>query len=102
MEANGWMPMFPFWRNRPDTIGPDELAPAAARLRELVEEAGCPPPEIVVGVGFDPHTPEAVPERMAVLREAGVTGLVTGVPFEDADEFRRNLEFLRKHVLESV
>jgi len=100
--ADGWMPMFQFWKKRPDTVEPEELAPAAARLREMAEEAGRPPPEIIVGLAFDPDAPEAVPECMALLREAGVTGLVVGTAWQEADEFRRHLEFLRKHVLEAA
>lgn len=91
--------MFQFWRKRPDTLEPEDLAPAASRLREMAEEAGRPRPEIIVGVAFDPTAPEAIGEHMAVLHDADVDGVVTGAPFENAAEFRRNLEFLRENVL---
>lgn len=99
--ADGWMPMLPWWIDRPDTVRPDALAEQTALLREMAEEAGRPRPEVIVGLDFDPKDAQAGRERMGVLHEAAVDGVVTGAPFEDVAEFRRNLEFLREHVLEA-
>ena len=98
--ADGWMPMFQFWRNRPDTITPEELGAQITRLHEMAAEAGRPtPPEVVLGVAFDPKEPQQTVERMQLIREAGVNGLVTGAHFENLDDFRRILDFLDEHVL---
>ena len=95
------MPMLPWYIDRPDTIKPSELPAATALLSEMAEEAGRPRPEVVVGLDFDPKAPEAVPERLGILREAGVDGIVTGAYFETAAEFRSNLEFFSENILES-
>ena len=54
-----------------------------------------------MGLDFDPTAPEAVPERIGILREAGVDGIVTGAYFETAAEFRSNLEFFSEYILGS-
>ena len=99
--GDGWMPMLPWYIDRPDTIKPSALPAATALLREMAEEAGRPRPEVVVGLDFDPEKPQAVPERLGILREAGVDGIVTGAYFETAPEFRSNLEFFSEFVRDS-
>ena len=92
--GDGWMPMLPWFIDRPDTVAAKELAPTCALLREMAEEAGRPRPEVIVGVDFDPKSAQDLSERFELMQEAGVDGIVTGAPFEGADEFKRNLEFL--------
>jgi len=88
--ADGWMPMF---------ADPAELATDAARLRELSDAAGRPAPAINAFTAFDPRAPEAVPDRVGALREAGVSRLVAGVRYADAETFRRHCDFLAERVL---
>ena len=98
--ADGWMPMFQFWRNRPDTISPEELAPQIARLHEMAQEEGrSDAPEVILGVAFDPDEPQKASDQMQMIRNAGVNGLVTGSHFEDLSGFLRILEFLEEHVV---
>lgn len=87
--GDGWMPMF---------VEPAKLAQASARLRELSDEAGRETPEIVCFTAFDPRTPEAAPDRIGELRDAGATRLVAGTRYETADDFGRQVEFLAEHV----
>lgn len=88
--ADGWLPMV---SDRAD------LARGSARLRELAHQAGRTSLEVVAFTGFDPREPEAVPDRVAALREAGATRLVAGTRYADADGFRRQADFLAEHVL---
>ena len=100
--AEGWMPMFQFWRKRPDTVEPEELGPEIARLHAMAAEAGRKDPlEVILGIAVDLDEPRQTADRMNLIREAGVTGVVTGAPFETIDGFRRILDFLGEHVLES-
>ena len=78
---------------------PEKLAQATARLRELADEAGREPLEVVAFTAFDPLSPETAAERVAELRDAGATRLIAGTRYEDADGFRRQVDFLREHVL---
>jgi probable F420-dependent oxidoreductase len=91
--GDGWMPML---------AEPGKLATATRRLRELAEEAGRDTPEVVCFTAFDSRAPEAIPERVGALREAGVTRLVAGARYTDADEFRRHAQFLGEHVLPAL
>ncbi len=91
--ADGWMPMF---------AQPEKLAKATTQLRELADEAGREPLEVVTFTAFDTSAPEAVTERIAELANAGATQLVAGVRYEDADGFRKHAEFLAEHVLPVV
>ena len=98
--ADGWMPMFQFWRNRPDTVTPEDLGAQISRLHEMADEAGRQEPlEVILGVAFDPEQPQETRDQMQQIREAGVTGLVTGAHFENFDDFQRILDFLGEHVL---
>jgi probable F420-dependent oxidoreductase len=89
-HGDAWFPMF---------ARPDELAAGVARLRELAAEAGREVPGVVTFTAFDPREPESVEGRIDALRRAGVTRLVAGTRYEDADGFLRQLEFVRRHVL---
>jgi len=83
--GDGWMPMM---------IEPERLAADVARLRELCAEAGRPEPEVVVLTGFDARDPAAAQARARALCDAGATHLVAGTRYDDADGFRRQLDFL--------
>lgn len=88
--ADGWMPMF---------ADPKQLETGAARLCELAEAAGREAPAVVAFTAFDSREPSAVPERVAELRSAGATRLVAGTRYENADDFRRQADFLAERVL---
>jgi probable F420-dependent oxidoreductase len=83
--GDGWMPMM---------VAPERLAADVLRLRELCAEAGRGEPEVVVLTGFDLRDPPAAEAHARALREAGATHLVAGTRYEDADDFRRQLEQL--------
>ena len=91
--GEAWFPMLP---------DPEALRAGVARLAELAEEAGRAAPGVVNLAAFDPRAPEAVEGRLATLREAGVTKLVVGTRYQDADGFLRQLDFVREHVLPAV
>jgi probable F420-dependent oxidoreductase len=88
--GDGWFPM---------VAGPQELRAGVQRLHELAQQAGRGAMQVVTFGAFDPRAPEAVAARLAELREAGVTKLVVGTRYEDADGFLRQLDFVREHVL---
>jgi probable F420-dependent oxidoreductase len=91
--GDGWFP-----------IGgsPQQLAAARLRLRELAGEAGRSEPEIVAFTGFDPREPGRVPDQLGALRECGVSRLVAGARYADADEFTRHVAFLAEAVLPAL
>ena len=91
--GEGWMPM---------TGEPAKLATGTARLRELAAEAGRPMPEVIAFTGFDPREPERVPERVGALVAAGATRLVAGTRYAGADDFARQVEFLRERVVPAL
>lgn len=86
---------------------PAELARANARMREMVEEeaaagrrrADRADPVVLTFTAFDPSQPEAAPDRVAALAEAGVDHLVAGVRYADAAGFQRHADFLAERVL---
>jgi probable F420-dependent oxidoreductase len=88
--GDGWMPM---------VRDVSELARGSARLRELAQQAGRGALEVAAFTGFDPRAPEAVPDRLAALRDAGATRIVAGTRYADADGFRRHADFLAEHVV---
>jgi probable F420-dependent oxidoreductase len=88
--GDGWFPML---------AKPEELALGVRRLGELAAEAGRGTPEVATFAGFDPRAPEAAAERLGALREAGATRLVLGARYDDAEDFLRQLDLVREHVL---
>jgi probable F420-dependent oxidoreductase len=88
--GDGWMPM---------AGSPEKLVAPIARLRELAEEAGREMPGVVALTGFDPAEPERARDRVRALTEVGVTHLVAGARYADADGFTAYTEFLAEHVI---
>jgi probable F420-dependent oxidoreductase len=87
--GEGWMPM---------TGDPETLRDPIARLRALARELGRPVPEVLAFTGFDPGEPARAVEHAAALAEIGVTGLVCGARYADADEFARGVDFLAARI----
>ncbi len=88
--GDGWFPM---------SSDPLQLRSARLRLRELAAEAGRPEPEIVAFCRFDPREPGSVEDQLGALRDCGVTRLVAGARYADADVFARQVEFLADAVM---
>jgi len=87
---------------------PEDLARAKARLKEMAEEEADAgrvrgerraEPVVLTFSAFDPSRPEAAPDRVAALAEAGVDHLVAGVRYSDVAGFQRHADFLAEHVL---
>jgi hypothetical protein len=81
------------------TDDPKQLTAGGRRLTEYAEEAGRPTPSIVTFARIDPRSPSRAEERVASLREAGVSHIVAGARYEDADDFAEQVAFLAEHVL---
>jgi probable F420-dependent oxidoreductase len=88
--ADGWMPM---------GGDPASLRAPIAELRALAGESGRGAPEVVLLTSFDVREPSAAKERVAELAEVGVTGLVHGARYSDAEAFARAVDFLAEHVM---
>jgi probable F420-dependent oxidoreductase len=91
--GDGWMPM---------TDDPERLAPGIARLRALADEAGRELPEVIAFAGLDPRRPDALCERIAALARLGVSQVVVGTRYADADEFARQLDAVAERVLPAL
>ncbi len=87
--GDGWLPM---------SADPETLAPAMARLAELALAAGRGVPEVVAFSGFDPRDPAKAVQQVVELAELGVSRIIAGVRYADADAFRAHVEFLAEHV----
>jgi hypothetical protein len=77
---------------------PKILAAGARRLAELAGEAGRPTPGIATFARFDPKRPGAVSEQVGTLREAGVTHVIAGARYDEAEEFEDHVAFLAESV----
>jgi hypothetical protein len=78
---------------------PEKLAPHIAALREKMDEAGRPPPEIVLLTALPLNDPSATLDLAGRLIDAGVTQLIYGSRYADASDFRRGLDLLERDVL---
>lgn len=87
--GDGWMPMM---------VPPEKLAGETAKLRELATAAGRTAPEVVALCGFDPGDPLRAADQARALLAAGATHLVAGTRYDDAEGFRRQVDFLAEHV----
>jgi probable F420-dependent oxidoreductase len=85
--GDGWMPM---------GSDPDALAPQVSRLRELEQEAGRGPLEVVAMGGLPLDDPPRAKDQLARLGELGVTRFAIGGRYADADAFRSLAETVRK------
>jgi probable F420-dependent oxidoreductase len=88
-HADGWLPM---------ALSPEQLAEPVATLRALARDAGRPAPQVVLMTGLPLDDPARAADAACAFREAGVTGLVHGSRYADADSFRRTAETLALHV----
>jgi probable F420-dependent oxidoreductase len=90
LYGDGWMPML---------SDPDELARQVRELRELAARAGKPAPAVLAMTGFSAKDPARAAAQARALIDAGATHLIAGAGrYADADEFRRNVDFLATHV----
>jgi probable F420-dependent oxidoreductase len=88
--ADGWLPM---------GGDPERLAPHIATLREKMDAAGRPAPEVVLLAPLPSIDPPATLAQAWSLAEIGVTQLIYGSRYGDAGEFRRGLDLLARDVL---
>jgi probable F420-dependent oxidoreductase len=78
--GDGWMPM----------VGdPEQLKDPIGELRRCFADAGRGVPEVVCMTGMPLDDPAATAGRIAALAEVGVTRVVAGGRYDDADAFRR-------------
>jgi len=89
-HADGWMPM---------GGDPEKLAPHIATLREKMEAAGRPPPEVVLLTALPLTDPAASVDLAGRLIEVGVTQLIYGARYRDAAEFGKAVDLLAADVL---
>ena len=91
--GDGWMPM-----------GGDaaKLAAPIAELRALFAAAGKNPPEVVAMTSLSLSDPEALAGHARALAAAGVTRMVLAWRYRDADEFRRGVDAVGKHVRDAL
>jgi len=90
--GDGWMPM---------GLQPEQLSEPVAELRSHARAAGRPEPEVVVMTGLPLDEPSRAADRAVAYGEAGVTRLVFGSRYADADTFRREVTSLAA-VLETL
>lgn len=90
--GDGWMPM---------GLQPEQLSKPVAELHSLARAAGRPEPEVVMMTGLPLDEPSRAADRAAAYGEAGVTRLVFGSRYADADTFRREVTSLAA-VLETL
>lgn len=83
--GDGWMPM----SGKPEDL-PADIQALTARMAA----AGRPAPQIIPLGGLPLEDPSQARERVAALREIGVTGFVHAGKYANEDEFARMLEGL--------
>ncbi len=91
--GDGWMPI---------QGDPEQLARSIRRLGELSDRAGRAMPEVISFTGFDTSDPQRAIAQIGRLAEAGVTRLVAGGRYADADEFRRYVDFAAEQILPAL
>lgn len=76
--------------------GPDDLREPIADLRRMFEDAGKPPPEILVPLKFPATGLDAVGlgDCIGALGDIGVTRISMGAAYETAEQFRDIAEFV--------
>jgi len=77
--GDGWMPM---------SSEPAKIAVPIAQLKERMQEAGKPPPEVVPLGGLPLDDRPAADDRLAALADLGVTGFVQAGRYATLDEFK--------------
>jgi probable F420-dependent oxidoreductase len=82
-------------------IGPEQIRPRAARLRELAEAAGKDPASFpITGLRIDlmDRSPKDARAEVKALEEVGVSHVVAGIPLQLAD-FYRKMDVFSKEVI---
>ena len=83
--GDGWMPA---------EGDPEKLRAPVAGLVRRMKEAGRVAPEVIPLTGLPLEDPEATADRLAALKEAGVTGVNHAGSYENVDEFKTMIEKL--------
>ena len=87
--GEGWMPM---------GMGPEQLAPHADQLRERMDAAGKPAPEIAPMVSLDLGDLGAAADKLNAYTRAGATRMVYAWRYCDAKEFMQAVDTLATKV----
>jgi probable F420-dependent oxidoreductase len=88
--GDAWFPM---------VSDPKQLAAGGRRLAEFAAESGRPVPTIATFARFDANRPGRAMEQVEALLEVGVTHIVAGVRYDDAEAFDEEMAFLAEQVL---
>jgi probable F420-dependent oxidoreductase len=91
--GDGWMPI---------GANADALRAPVAELTAMAADAGKPPPLVIAALTLPLDDPPRAADQAAALRAVGVTGLVHGWRYPDADAFARAAEQLVTHVRPGV
>jgi len=85
--GDGWLPM---------SADPEQLRPAAERLRALAAEAGKPTPSIVSFGALPLDDAPRARERLAALAELGVVRFIQAVRYDDAAGYGATVDRLAR------
>ena len=87
--GDGWMPI---------GANADALRAPVAELAAMAAAAGKPPPLVIAALTLPLDDPPRAADQAAALQAVGVTGLVHGWRYPDADAFARAAELLETRV----
>lgn len=87
--GEGWMPM---------RTGPEKLKPHVEELRERMQAAGKPAPEVAPMMTLDLDDPSAAAAKLNAFSEAGATRVVHAWRYADTKEFMRAIDTLATQV----
>jgi len=88
-HGDGWMPI---------GLAPEKLAEPVSTLRALARDAGRAEPEVVAMTALPLDDPPRAADVARAYRESGVSRLIHGSRYDDADTFRRTADALAEHV----
>ena len=91
--GDGWMPI---------GANADALRAPVAELTAMAADAGKPPPLVIAALTLPLDDPPRAADEAAALRAVGVTGLLHGWRYPDADAFARAAEILETRVRPGV
>ena len=78
------------------------VEPQIGELRDRAKAAGRPEPEVVLMTSLPVGDPAEARDRARELAAIGVSRLVHGWRYAEADEFRRHVEVIADHVRPAV
>ena len=87
--GEGWMPM---------RTGPDKLKPQVEHLREQMQAAGKPAPEVAPMMSLALDDPSAAAAKLNDFSQAGATRIVHTWRYADAAEFMHAIDTLTTQV----